>query len=162
MVVEPWRTASSSDRCASDSKARKESFLDGTSEPYWAAAVLGDVRRLCAAEPELVLAEARRSRREMGAAIDKARHDDATAGVDFFSAAGLREIIDSTAGTNFANEAVRNKDCAILDQAELSEVGAAAGTGRAAQRKRLARATNENYIGHQSCCFQTTPRWTAC
>jgi len=92
-----------------------------------------NVRRLCTAEPDLVLAEARRPGGEMSAAIDEARHDDTATSVDFFGAAGLREILDSAAGTNFANDTARDKDRAFLDQAEVSEVDATAGTDRAAQ-----------------------------
>ena len=94
----------------------------------------------------------------MHVAVDEARQHHAAAGVHFLGAAREGEILQAPAGPHFDDQAVGDQYRAILNDAQVPEIGPAPGTARAAQSEQLPRAPDQGDFPHsRKPHTQTTP-----
>src|ERR1700693_1608961 len=76
--------------------------------------------------------------------VDKPGHHHASTGVYQVCLARDGEVLQSTARSDLMDAAVDNQNGAVLNEAEVPEIGPAAGTARSAQRQELPGASYQS------------------
>jgi hypothetical protein len=93
-------------------------------------------------------------------AIDKARHHHAASSIDLVRLPRQDEVLHAPARANLLDQSVDDQNCAVLDESEVSEIGPAAGTGRAVQCEQLPGAAYQRDFRHYFCLDSTLDGYT--
>ncbi len=116
----------------------------------WGKLVDGPGQRGSGGEvPRFMVGDSDRSAYQVSVAVDKAGHDYAAGGVDEGGLARECEILEPPAGSDIVDTPVDDQNGAVLNEAEIPEVGPAPGTASSAQREELPGAPDQCGLRHR-------------